>query len=1066
MQLEVLALFQKELREEVELIARELDKLSERKSAGEIARAFHSMKGAASLLKIETIKSAAGWIEREVNAITPETHEMTKEAIQEFLGIIEPVLETDEESLLEAIKGLEPKLSAFEKMMTVKEPGPPAHTAEVTEKSGANQEQFFPKLKELAERFKQHLSFCESNFEDLERVTLLEELAAEIRDLGKIKGIQIVVEAGRALNLCFFAVRKKLLGWTRGHFDLIQEIVEFLYGLSGESSETCQGWISKKKSNVETCINIILAISNEATQFIYYEDLKSKHPMPYPKEELSRENDPGASRHLDEKDQRFVALFLTELRDQIKDFEGDLLTLENNQDDTKTASKLMRASHSLKGASKAVGFHALTRLAHSMEDLFSLVQKGEGVIVPEAIDVLLKAVDVLHVISRVEAESLDSWLMDNKTRIDQLLHELSGAFARCMLNNDALPAPAEERRVAISQKAPHPEPPTEVKETVVEPFLIPAEIVSEESRFLRVSLPHINHLMGLAGEFLVEAKSLDLFERSLGRMKTKAMKVTTDLSRMKEKAEAGKKEESIAVADSLLTQGKSLSHDISRLMLEFDRFARASEALSSKFYQEMVESRMRPFSEGTEFLPRLIRDLCKQLSKKANLQIEGRNTLVDREILEKLESPLTHLVRNAVDHGIETPLERAEKGKSETGLIKVEATHRDGALVISVYDDGRGIDFDLVKRMIIERKLAHESIVQKMEDRDAVKYLFHPGFSTSREVTEISGRGIGLNVVQSTVEQLGGRVVVKDAGGALFEMILPLTLSIIRALLVHINKEPYAFPLARIKKVLYVTKEDLFTVEGREYFKEGSKNVALFCGRAILGMRRGEEPLERIPVVMLSDGISDYGIQVDAFLGEKEIAIHELDKKIGKIETVSAGSFMEDGYPLLILDAEGIKAVIDRQIAESPLSTLVPPLYKNEPVRKKRILIVDDSAIVRRILTHLLFTEGFVVEQAEDGEEGLRRLRQEKYDLLISDIDMPEMSGIELIHRIREELRDTGLPVVLLSYKDESEFSEAMKPLKVDRFFSKSQFQDRVFVDAVKALLKGPKEVCRTNLDA
>lgn len=1053
MQLEVLALFQKELKEGASLIQEMVGKLPDKRSASEIVRALHSMHGAASLLKINSIKTVASILEREANTIGKENYELIKGAVLEFLRVINPVVESGEENLNEALEGIEPELSVLEKKLSSNSSTPPQFSEVPEEKMESDRKQFFTKLKELSQRFKQHLSFCDGNFEDLERVTLLEEIGAEIRDLGKVHGMQIVSEAGRALNLCFFAIRKKLLGWTRGHFDLIVEIVEFLHSLAGESFETAPFWIAKKKSNVETCINIILAISNEATQFIYYDDLRGKAPLPYTEhqqiEDSSESHDvPG----LDEKDQRFVALFLTELRDQIKDFESDLLTLESNPEDKKTASKLMRASHSLKGASKAVGFHSLTRLAHSMEDLFSLVQKGEGVLVPHAIDTLLKAVDVLHALSRVEASSLERWLADNKSRIEKALHDLSGAFDHC----------TQDGATANTLKA-NPEDVSRIEAGLIEtaekndranaqPLTAP-QVSSEESRFLRVSLPHINHLMGLAGEFIVEAKSLELFERGLGRIKAKAQKISADITRMKEKGEAGKREQFFAVGDSLISQGKALSLDISNLMLEFERFARVSESLSSKFYQEMVESRMRPFSEGTEFLPRLIRDLCKQLSKKAKLTILGKNTLVDREILEKLEPPLTHLVRNAVDHGLETAKDREAKGKSETGLIRVEATHRDGALVISVFDDGRGIDLDLVKKTIIEKKLVHDSIVEKMEEKEAFKYLFHPGFSTSKEVTEISGRGIGLNVVQSTVEQLGGRVVIKNEGGTLFEMILPLTLSIIRALLVRISDEPYAFPLTKIKKVLYLAREEIFTVEGREYFKDASKNVGLFNGCSILGLKPIQDIADRVPVVVISDGINDYGIQVDCFLGEKEIAIRELDKKIGKVGTVSAGSFMEDGYPLLILDTEGIKASIDKNISESSLSNLNPYKEKKEPGRKKRILIVDDSAIVRRVLSYLLTTEGFEVDQAVDGQDGLKRVKKERYDLLISDIDMPEMTGIELIHKIREEFKEFKLPVILLSYKDESGFSEAMKPLRVSRFFSKSQFQDRIFVEAVRNLV-------------
>lgn len=889
MQIEVLALFQKELKEEIASIEALLPRFGkETQVKNDLSRIFHSMKGASSLIKIDAIRSASAFFEKRMNEEIIKDEKVLLEGIETFISLMKEVLNVKEEKLLETIKLNEERFYHLEIAFAFKE--------EVAKKAFDEKKEhqeitsrLVNTLKEIMGHFKQHLSFCETDFDDHERLMLLEELSTEIRDLGKESGVPLIHEAGKALNLCFFAARKKLLGWTRGHFDLITEIVEYLTAFSLQEEENAR-WLKADKKNIETCIGIILAISNEATQFIQ-QDLGSKKGLVItllPATSIT--NEPS------EKDLRFLGLFISELSDQIKDFEKDLLLLEKMPGDKNIASKLMRASHSLKGSAKAVEFGLLTRLAHAMEDIFSMVQNGDGKVSSETVDILFNASDLLNSLSKTEAVHLNLWLSSNRERIEKIINDLGIAYVSC----------SDESPLKNLTKEP------EVLDKVKTPQEMP--VPADDKRFLRLSLSHINQLMGIAGEFLVEGRSLETIERGLDKLKVKACVLESDLGNHIENLKRNPTLQRISSAKDLHADVKNHVDDIITLRSEFDRFARTSETLSTKFYQEMLQSRMRPFSEGAEFLPRLIRDLCKQLGKKAKLEIHGKDTLVDREILEKLETPLTHLVRNAIDHGIEPDFQRAEKGKPEVGTIKLEVKHQSGSLVISVSDDGAGIDLETVKRTILEKKLSHESLIEKMDDEELLGFLYHPGFSTHKDVTDISGRGIGLNIVISAVEQLGGKVTISRGEWTSFTMQLPITLSIIRALIVKIAGEPYAFPLTKIKKVLYLSTEEVIQMEGRKYFKEGKTNIGLIPSDEILGFSKEKSFQGRIPVVVIVDDLNDYGIAVDSFLGEREIAIHELDKKLGKVETISAGSFMEDGSPLLILDVDGLKKCIDRYI--------------------------------------------------------------------------------------------------------------------------------------------------------
>lgn len=1014
MQIEVLALFQKELKDEIASIEKLLPNLGrDRGVKNELHRIFHSMKGASSLLKIEAMRHASAFFEKRVNEEADD--DLLKKEIQEYLVHLRKIASAQEDKIIETITANEADFYNLEKKIAGTQSEEETEFVETDSKS----------LKEIMERFKQHLNYCEAQFDDIERLTLLEELSNDIKRIGKENGIPILQEAGKSLSLCFFAARKKLLGWTRGHFDLITEIVEFLSHLSTLKEFDRQSWIETHKKNIETCIGIIAAVASEATQFMYH-DLGEERSTSIILPHVAKTFEP------EEKDLQFLGLFLSELKDQIKDFESDLLLIEKEPEDRKIASKLMRASHSLKGAAKAVEFQTITRLAHAMEDIFSLVQKGEGKVIPEVVDFLFKAVDLLTALSKIEASNLAMWLSSHQEAIKNVIRGLTDTYESCAYKPDEKKPESFEGLSTKNESFPI-KPPQD-------------DIPSDDKRFLRVSLSHINQLMEIAGEFLVETKTLESFEKGLDKVKIKAGNFAINLEHLLERLTLNAAAKTNA--EHLFSLFKDQISDIAHLIEEFNHYALTSETLSTKFYQEMVESRMRPFAEGVEFLPRLIRDLCKQLGKRAKLEIQGKDTLVDREILEKLETPLAHIIRNAIDHGIEPPLERLREGKQDVGTIKIEATHRSGSLVISISDDGKGIDREEVKRVILKKNLSHESIIEKIDDDELLRYLFHPGFSTSKEVTDISGRGMGLSIVLSAVEQLGGKItIVKSESGAVFQMLLPLTLSIIRALIVSIGGEPYAFPLTRIKKVFYIDKKDISWIEGRAYFKEDHINIGLIEIDKFLGLKLEKDERVSLPIVMISDGANDYGIVVESFLTEREIAIHELDKNLGKMEMISAGSFMEDGAPLLIIDVAGLKKCIDRVLSGE---TLQPRESESGSEKKdvKKVLIVDDSSIVRKVLRFLLTSKGFYCFESGDGEEALKILKLERVDLIITDIDMPKQNGLELIHQIREG-GDDVTPIIVLSYKEESSIKEFMDIHKVTRFVSKNRFQDRLFLDVV-----------------
>ena len=314
---------------------------------------------------------------------------------------------------------------------------------------------------------------------------------------------------------------------------------------------------------------------------------------------------------------------------------------------------------------------------------------------------------------------------------------------------------------------------------------------------------------------------------------------------------------------------------------EFEEHARLAEDLNSRLYHEVIVSRMRPFADGAHGFPRLVRDLARRLGKAVRLEVVGSSVPVDRDILERLEAPLSHLLRNAVDHGVEMPTERRAAGKPETALVRIEVRHRAGMLAITVSDDGQGIDLERLRRKVVERGHAAAEMARSLREQELLEFLFLPGFSTAAVVTEVSGRGVGLDVVQDTARKVGGSVHVttRPGAGSAFHLQLPLTLSVLRAVLVDVAGEPYAFPHNRIDRLLRVPRSDVRSLEHRQFVTVDGQNVGLVLAAQLFDLP-GDPPTEDLAVVLLGDASGQYGLVVDSFRGEQDLAGRPLDPRL------------------------------------------------------------------------------------------------------------------------------------------------------------------------------------------
>jgi two-component system sensor histidine kinase and response regulator WspE len=435
----------------------------------------------------------------------------------------------------------------------------------------------------------------------------------------------------------------------------------------------------------------------------------------------------------------------------------------------------------------------------------------------------------------------------------------------------------------------------------------------------------------------------------------------------------------------------------------------------------------------------------------------GEQTEVDRDILERLESPLSHLVRNAVDHGLEPPDLRVAKGKSPVGTITIEARHRAGMLLVTVSDDGAGIDLNRLRQKIVEKGLNSAEMVARLSESELLEFLFLPGFSTAARVTEFSGRGVGLDVVQDTIRRVGGnvRITTSLGRGTTFHLQLPLTLSVIRAVVVDIAGEPYAFPHTRIDRLIRVRRDQVRSLEHRQFVSVDGQNVGLVMAAQILDIPSTTPPLDELPVILLSDSSGEYGLVVDGFHGEQDLVVRPLDPRLGKVPNLSAAAILDDGSPVLIVDVEDMIRSMDQYIQSGSLV----PCDTRPPSRKrvKRILVVDDSITVREVERQLLLNQGYEVSVAVDGADGWNKIRAEAYDLLITDVDMPRMNGLQLVQAVRSDDKLRDLPIIIVSYKERDEDRTRGLEVGANAYLTKSSFHDNRFIEAVVDLI-GPAD--------
>ena len=754
------------------------------------------------------------------------------------------------------------------------------------------------------------------------------------------------------------------------------------------------------------------------------------------------------------RDASLLELFSLEADAQTQVLNAGLLALERNPTQADQLEACMRAAHSLKGAARIVGVDAGVSVAHVMEDCLVSAQERRLYLQPEHIDALLQGTDLLM---RIATPGNDVGPADIEAYVALMERLLDPSQPTASLAPPPAPAPLPAPLPIVEALLPEPEP-APAPPIPLSPSRQSKPMTEGGERVLRVTAERLNSLLDLSSKSLVETQRLKPYLASLQRLKRvqgNGLRALDHLDgHLKTLGLSLEAQEALADARRLLSEAQAL---LVERTVELDEFGWQAGQRAQVLYDTALACRMRPFADVLAGQVRMVRDLGRSLGKQVRLEIEGEKTQVDRDVLEKLEAPLTHLLRNAVDHGIEMPEQRILAGKPAEGLIRLRASHQAGLLVLELSDDGNGVDLERLRATIVDRHLSPPETALRLSEEELLTFLFLPGFSLRDKVTEVSGRGVGLDAVQHMVRQLRGSVVLEQTPGqgSRFHLEVPLTLSVVRSLVVEVGEEAYAFPLAHIERMCDLAPDDIVQLEGRQHFWHEGRHVGLVAASQLLQRPAAQSNDETLKVVVIRERDAVYGIAVERFVGERTLVVLPLDDRLGKVQDISAGALLDDGSVVLIVDVEDMLRSVDKLLNTGRLERIARRSQQAAEAPRKRVLVVDDSLTVRELQRKLLLNRGYEVAVAVDGMDGWNALRSEDFDLLITDIDMPRMDGIELVTLLRRDSRLQSLPVMVVSYKDREEDRRRGLDAGADYYLAKASFHDDALLDAVVELIGG-----------
>ena len=733
--------------------------------------------------------------------------------------------------------------------------------------------------------------------------------------------------------------------------------------------------------------------------------------------------------------QELLEDFLVESFELIEQIDHDLVELESNPDDLELLNRIFRVAHTVKGSSSFLNFDTLTKLTHHMEDVLNKARHGELKITADVMDVVLKSVDMMKgLLVSIRDNGNDS---NSGIDISQICPQLT-AISEGQSPTSATPAPAPEPAATDI-------PPSAIPEDIDPNTLSEDQINAEIERLLKVrkaedEARRAAKASGAAPAAPATAPAAAPDKPDAADKPAAAAKPAGDGANAPAKASANASDQTIRVevgrldylmnlvGELVLSKNRLLTiyndveerYDGEQFLEELNQVVSSLSLVTTDVQLAVMKTRMQPVAKVFNKFPRVVRDIGRDLNKQIDLIISGEETELDKSIVEEIGDPLTHIIRNSCDHGIEDPATRKAAGKPEKGTIELKAYNEGNHIVIEIIDDGKGIDAEAIRIKAVERGLISENEADTMSNKEIYSIIFRPGFSMAAKVTNISGRGVGMDVVKTNVEKLHGVIDIDSeiGKGTTLKLKIPLTLAIIQSLLVGTQEEIYAIPLANVNETVRVSVDNIYTIEGKNVLRLRDEVLSLVRLSDLFGVKQVLESGDQTYVVVISVAETKLGIIVDNLIGQEEIVIKSLGSYLANIDGIAGGTIRGDGRVTLIVDV-GVIMDMAKEVKvdiKSSMSAEATQKAKESPADYK-VLVVDDSKMDRTIISKALAPTGITLIEATNGLEALNIIKSSEhaFDAVLIDIEMPKMDGYTLAGEIRKYSKYRNLPLIAVT---------------------------------------------------
>ncbi len=811
-----------------------------------------------------------------------------------------------------------------------------------------------------------------------------------------------------------------------------------------------------------------------------------------------------------------MAIFKVESEEHLKNLNKGLLKLEESPTSKELLDDLFRTAHSIKGSARMMGFSKIESVAHKIEDIFGLLRRAEISMSPEDFDLVYEGVDIVsQIIAKISSDGTDEAIKIDAIckKLDHLVESKNRSALEGVPSLKSKKSkskkPSEEihdhkRRIEnivideLADEDMHEKPENFQPEMHDEMTVEKAEsgrATDADEAVIRVPTKRLDDLMNQVGELITtriksQQRLTDLkkilefcmeWHQQNERMKSLVDKISSGLAGIEVRGNGSLPMRGLINENDLrhfiasqVTATEKITNLVEFLNDVYDKHSEENlrtAVITSDIQDSLRIIRLLPISTILDLYPRMIRDIGKLQSKKIKLEILGAETRVDKKILEELKDPLIHILRNSIDHGIEAPGEREQAGKNPEGSISIKAGYVGNMVQIEISDDGRGIDTERILQIAMKKGYVKQDQSTEISKTDLIGLIFHSGFSTAKIITDLSGRGVGLDVVKSNVERIKGTIeTTSEKGkGTKFILKIPLTLATTHVLIVEIDGDNYSLPIDYIERTVRLTEEELWTGGSNPFVMVDGDPIPLFKLEEVLGnvkqrlknkgllkfgsaQKIGQHitsiETNKFPAVVFSSGGRRVAFLVDKLLDEQEVVVKSLGKQLKRVRNVAGSTVLGDGRISIILDPNDLVRSV-----QGSGSKFVFKERRSKDLVKKKVLVVDDSITTRTLEKNILESAGYNVTIATNGTEGYQKLSEGGFDVVVSDIEMPLMNGFEFAEKVRKESKFSDIPFILCTSLESDKDKRRGIEVGANAYIIKGSFDQSNLLETIEKLL-------------